>query len=107
MNLVKGPSRTRKCFTFVPLGDGGKVTKGENGITTVDEFRIFDSETEVRVIAKASVTEEFVDLIRSQMASGIRPIGCIAWTNSRRVIAVNQQEGLTLGDSALGRCIIC
>jgi hypothetical protein len=94
MNLVKGPSRTRKCFTFVPLGDGGKVTKGENGITTVDEFRIFDSETEVRVIAKASV-------------SGIRPIGCIAWTNSRRVIAVNQQEGLTLGDSALGRCIIC
>jgi hypothetical protein len=95
VDLFQHACRTGDGCTFLTFSDGSEFSKGRDWITTINEFGVLSSETEVCIVFEAAVAIELVYLIRGEMTHRIRSIWCVAWTNgsgSSRIVWEESQQ---------------
>jgi len=97
MHPIKSPRRTGELRPPLAFRYCGKLTKCWHGITTIDKLRILGSQAKVGVVAEASISKQFVDVVGSQMAESVRTIWRITRTDGRSRLLSNWEECLQRG----------
>jgi hypothetical protein len=93
VNSLKSTSRPWESRSLSPFCNGRILTQGGGGVTTVDELGILCSHTDVGIVPEPAIAKKLIDLIGSEVSSGIRSIGSVAWANSWRSFAIEREEG--------------